>query len=70
MVYRAYRVPYEWVPQLERPVEQAIEPLDITRFRVPGAAETGTDSVVSVAGTVSYGEGALCVARSDEKPNN
>ncbi|MNP24984.1 Arylsulfotransferase (ASST) [compost metagenome] len=69
MVYRAYRVPYEWVPQLERPVEQAIEPLDVAKFRVPGAAETGTDSVVTVEGTVSYGEGALCVARFDEKPS-
>ena len=37
MVYRAYRVPYEWVPQLERPVEEAIPRLDITKFRVPGS---------------------------------
>ena len=38
MIYRAYRVPYEWIPQLEKPVETSIEPLDITKFRVPGAA--------------------------------
>lgn len=68
MVYRAYRVPYTWVPQLPHPEERAIEPLDVTSFRVPGAAGKGTDSVVTVEGTVSYGEGALCVARIDERP--
>lgn len=68
MVYRAYRVPYTWVPQLPHPEERAIEPLDVTSFRVPGAAGKGTDSVVTVEGTVSYGEGALCVARFDERP--
>jgi thiol-disulfide isomerase/thioredoxin len=26
MVYRAYRVPYDWIPQLEAPVEQSIIP--------------------------------------------
>lgn len=68
MVYRAYRVPYEWVPQLERPEEAAIVPLEIADYRVPGAAPKGTDAVVEVAGTFSFEEGALCVARSDEKP--
>ena len=37
MVYRAYRVPYEWVPQLEIPEEESIEPIDVETFRVPGA---------------------------------
>ncbi len=50
MVYRAYRVPYEWVPQLEKTEEKEIIPLDIAAFRVPNAAETGTESVVTVEG--------------------
>ena len=25
-VYRAYRVPYDWIPQLSRPAEQAVTP--------------------------------------------
>ncbi len=25
-IYRAYRVPYEWVPQLQKPVEKAVIP--------------------------------------------
>ncbi len=37
MVYRAYRIPYEWVPQLEKPTETSIEPIDVSTFRVAGA---------------------------------
>ena len=25
-VYRAYRVPYEWIPQLQKPAESAVTP--------------------------------------------
>ena len=39
MIYRAYRVPYEWIPQLEKPEETSIEPIDVTTFRVPGAGD-------------------------------
>jgi hypothetical protein len=35
-VYRAYRLPYEWVPQLEQPEETAIARIKNSRFRVPG----------------------------------
>jgi hypothetical protein len=38
MVYRAYRAPYDWVPQLPTPQQSAIEPLDSRTFRVPGAS--------------------------------
>ncbi len=66
MVYRAYRVPYSWIPQLEKPVEKAIEPLDVAAFRVPGAAPAGTDSAVNVQGTGVWVDGAFCVATTDE----
>jgi hypothetical protein len=33
-VYRAYRVPYDWIPQLPRPVERAVIPPDVREFRV------------------------------------
>ena len=36
-IYRAYRVPYEWVPQAEKPEEKAIPRLANSRFRVPGS---------------------------------
>jgi len=34
-VYRAYRLPYSWVPQLEHPVERAVVPPNRSTFRVP-----------------------------------
>jgi hypothetical protein len=33
-VYRAYRVPYDWVPQAPRPEEKAVIPLPNSRMRV------------------------------------
>ena len=35
-IYRAYRVPYEWIPQVEKPKETPVPRTDNTRFRVPG----------------------------------
>jgi hypothetical protein len=35
-IFRAHRVPYDWVPQLPRPVETRVPRPDITTFRVPG----------------------------------
>ena len=34
-VYRGYRLPYDWIPQLERPEETAVVPPDRAGFRVP-----------------------------------
>ncbi len=34
-IFRAYRVPYDWVPQLQRPQESPVIPPDIRTFRVP-----------------------------------
>jgi hypothetical protein len=34
-VYRSYRVPYDWIPQIERPEEHAIVPPEPGNFRVP-----------------------------------
>jgi hypothetical protein len=33
-VYRAYRVPYDWIPQLPRPAERAVMPPNVREFRV------------------------------------
>jgi hypothetical protein len=37
-VYRGYRVPYDWIPQITKPVERAIVPPSNGTFRVPAAA--------------------------------
>ena len=34
-VYRAYRVPYDWIPQLERPRERAVRPPALADYKVP-----------------------------------
>lgn len=68
MVYRAYRVPYEWVPQLDTPKQVPIEPIDVTTYRVPGAAQPGPKSVTTVEGVQPYqGDGALCVVVDTEE---
>ena len=40
-IYRAYRYPYSWVPQLSQPEEFDIIPPENAQFRVPGAPEIG-----------------------------
>lgn len=51
MVYRAYRVPYEWVPQLGKQEETSIEPIDVSKFRVPGASiGEGTGKITVIPG--------------------
>ncbi|WP_031513797.1 aryl-sulfate sulfotransferase [Desulfofalx alkaliphila] len=65
MVYRAYRLPYHWVPQIEQPKETPIERIDVRKFRVPGAEykrlkETEVEGVTGFEGT------GFCVATDDE----
>jgi hypothetical protein len=65
-VYRAYRVPYDWVPQLEKPDEREIPKLDRSRFRVPGTVWKPEEGVVEVEGTLAYPGPQLCVSEVDE----
>lgn len=68
MVYRAYRVPYEWVPQLEKPPETEIPALDVTTFRVPGSAPFGGGVTIEIEGIIGQNNqiGAFCVASKEE----
>ncbi len=34
-VYRAYRLPYDWIPQLAKPAERAVTPPNLGEFAVP-----------------------------------
>lgn len=34
MIYRAYRIPYDWIPQLEKPEERAVTPPSLADFRI------------------------------------
>mgnify|MGYP001824069917 CR=1 FL=1 len=44
-IYRAYRVPYEWAPQLTKPVETAVIPPHNKDFRVKGSGSGYTGFV-------------------------
>lgn len=73
LVYRAYRFPYDWIPQIDPPQEveipqvdppQEVEipPLDVTSFGVPGARGKGAKSDSAVEGTLPYQPAStLCV---------
>ncbi len=65
-IYRAYRVPYDWVPQLERATEVPIPRLDNASFRVPGASPSGFESTIMIDGAIDAFENAgTCVAATD-----
>ena len=68
LVYRAYRSPYEWIPQMDKPIETPIEPLDPATFRVPGAAHPGCRNETTVEGAQAFREGIdnFCVVAGDE----
>jgi hypothetical protein len=66
MVYRAYRVPYEWVPQLERPKEIPIPRKDPGEFSLSGGSPKKALRVVKMEGVRPYNLGSpLCVQPSD-----
>lgn len=65
-IYRAYRYPYDYVPQLETPNEVAVIPPENHSFRVSGAANYGLNCGVKVAGTTGWGKKVdMCVNAED-----
>ena len=67
LLYRAYRIPYEWVPQLEKPEEIAIPRTDNTKFHLEGAAHSEYETTaVTVEGAHAFNdEMAHCVEDLD-----
>ena len=65
-IYRAYRYPYSYVPQVEAPTEVPVVQLNNKTFRVPGAAEGMIANEVSVAGTTGFEKMDACVTEDDE----
>ena len=62
MIYRAYRVPYEWIPQLDPPEEIEVARLDNSRFRVgPGSETKGTPTTSLQRGGRVNHDPTLCV---------
>lgn len=71
-VFRAYRVPYDWVPQLPQQEEVPVPKIDVSTFRVPGASKgEGIGKITIVEGVdpnarLSTGSGG----RNDENEDN
>jgi hypothetical protein len=68
-VYRAYRAPYEWIPQLRQSVEIPVKKIEVRDFRMPGAAPRETQRVVEVEGCNAFfgGSGVCVVTDMDDK---
>ena len=66
-VYRAYRYPYSYVPQLPTPEEVEVVKLNNKTFRVPGAAEGMIANETDVAEAFGY-EGSFenCVTEDED----
>lgn len=65
-VYRAYRYPYEYVPQLTAPEETPVIPPENHTFRVPGAAMGNLQNQVQVKGVWGY-EGKMDACVTDDQ---
>lgn len=50
LIYRAYRYPYEYIPQLQKPEEVPVKRMNNKEFRVEGAAPGEIENVVEVDG--------------------
>jgi hypothetical protein len=48
LVYRAYRVPYEWIPQVEEPDAIPVPRLDNSTFRVTGFLGEGKGAITTI----------------------
>jgi hypothetical protein len=48
LIYRAYRAPYSWAPQAEKPAEIAVKRVKNTGFRVPGSPKKRPERVTKV----------------------
>ena len=67
MIYRAYRYPYSYVPQVEKPTEVPVGRIDNMTFRMPGAAEGMIANVVEVPEALGYTSAmAACVTEEDD----
>ncbi|MCR4394758.1 MAG: aryl-sulfate sulfotransferase [Dehalococcoidales bacterium] len=63
LIYRAYRVPYEWVPQVKKPREKMIKRIDNSKFRVPGSplGKEIRSIVIKKRGRTATFEGQYCI---------
>jgi hypothetical protein len=54
LIYRAYRVPYDWVPQLEKTEEVPVEKRDVSEFSLSGRSPKEVNRVIDMADMKSF----------------
>jgi hypothetical protein len=68
MVYRAYRLPYEWIPQVARPQEKALPPINNSKFRVPGSPRRKAKRITTLKNRskLAHSEAQYCVVPKND----
>jgi hypothetical protein len=66
LIYRAYRVPYDWVPQLEKPEEVPVEKRDVSEFSLSGRSPKEANRVIDMAAMKPFeADSQSCVVVED-----
>ncbi|MFC1535510.1 aryl-sulfate sulfotransferase, partial [Thermodesulfobacteriota bacterium] len=66
LVYRAYRVPYDWVPQLDTPEEVPVERFKVSEYSLNGRPPKEVKRLTTIEGLKSSEDDAqLCVLPDD-----
>ncbi len=66
MIYRAYRYPYSYVPQVDEPTEVPVERINNMTFRMPGAAEGMLQNITEVPEALGYTSVMAACVTEDE----
>jgi arylsulfotransferase ASST len=68
MVYRSYRYPYEYIPQVDKPKEVGIPRIDRSTFKVPGTYKTEPNNVMTLESGDAFEDAPqLCIASVEEE---
>jgi hypothetical protein len=68
ILYRSYRVPYEWIPQLAKPEEKPIERIENSEFSITEVSPKKAQRVIKMEGVRDFsGESGFCVLPEDEE---
>lgn len=66
ILYRSYRVPYEWIPQIEKPEEKSVERIDISEFTLTGISPKTAHRTIKMEGVRPYNvDSPLCVVQDE-----
>jgi hypothetical protein len=67
-VYRAYRIPYSWIPQLDLPEENQVQRIDISDYSLSGKSPKKVRRRIKMEGVRPYNsDSPLCVLPMDKK---